>query len=301
MLVDMELLLLATMPRVGSEYHAVEAKSASSSYRTTPRQNTSTNNMVELSSDDVSEDTEDEEDEAYNPLHGGWISEESDNNETYVNSDEVHVVAAEKEGMGLNDGQNAVEDEVHDDPEDTQSEEDKIDNGRAGRTRRGMPFVLDPSGRVRAKRRVLEKTEVVNCKSYSMLYTYGSIVLERNLGFMMNIKTATTEAGCMSFEGTEGGTETAVPPLVLESKPKLGPHGPGSSSPSKRIETNGSGTVANPRMSEMPKKNRKIGKEEPLKCRRSGGVRCKGCDEFGHNIRTYPRGAGSSSRRPKKV
>ncbi|KAL5848835.1 hypothetical protein ACOSQ4_006848 [Xanthoceras sorbifolium] len=117
------------MPRVGSEYHAVEAKSASSSYRTTPRQNTSTNNMVDLSSDDVddvSEDTEDEEDEAYNPLHDGWISEESDNNETYVNSDEVHVVAAEEEGMGLNNGQNVVEDEVHDDPEDTQSEEDKM-------------------------------------------------------------------------------------------------------------------------------------------------------------------------------
>ncbi|KAH7513587.1 hypothetical protein JRO89_XSUnG0175600 [Xanthoceras sorbifolium] len=48
------------------------------------------------------------------------------------------------------------------------------------------------------------------------------------------------------------------------------------------------------------KKNRKRGKEESPKRMRSGGVRCKGCDEFGHNIRTCPRGAGSSSRRPKK-
>ncbi|KAL5825448.1 hypothetical protein ACOSQ3_021511 [Xanthoceras sorbifolium] len=55
------------------------------------------------------------------------------------------------------------------------------------------------------------------------------------------------------------------------------------------------------RMPRRSKKNRKRGKEESPKRMRSGGVRCKGCDEFGHNIRTCPRGAGSSSRRPKKV
>ncbi|KAL5837127.1 hypothetical protein ACOSQ3_014296 [Xanthoceras sorbifolium] len=132
MLVDMDLLPLATMPRVGSEYHAAEAESASSSYRTTPCQNTSTDNVVDLSSDDdddVSEDTEDKEDEACNPVHGRWISEELDDNETYVNSDEVHVEAVEEKDMGLNNGQNAVEDEVHEDPEDpedTQSEKDII-------------------------------------------------------------------------------------------------------------------------------------------------------------------------------
>ncbi|KAL5829074.1 hypothetical protein ACOSQ3_018542 [Xanthoceras sorbifolium] len=259
-LVDMDLLPLATMPKVGSEYHAGEPKFALSSYRITPRQNTSTNNVVYLLSDDddVNEDTEYEEDEAYNPFYGGWIIH---NNE---------------EGMDLNDGQNAVEVEVHDDPEDTQSEEDII----AVRRKIGVSFVLDPSGCVRlevgqlfqnlhhfrqvicdfinerdrytakctyegcewrihaspiddrrtfmiktmepqhicqkihciyevslpvwtlyrAKRRVLEKTEVVNYKSYSLLHTYGSIVQERNPGSMMKIKTA-TGPGCMSFEG----------------------------------------------------------------------------------------------------
>ncbi|KAL5766283.1 hypothetical protein ACOSP7_016900 [Xanthoceras sorbifolium] len=261
----MDLLPLATMPRVGSEYYTVEAESASSSYRRTPRQNASTNNMVDLSSDNgVSEDTEDGEDEAYNPVHGGWISEESDDSRTHVNSNEIHI--NEEEDIDLNDVENAVKDE----------------NGIVETTRRGVPFVADPSGKIRlvvgqlfqklhqfkqriknerdrytaecaykgcgwrihgspiddrrtfmiktmepqhscqkvhkiqeanavwvarrvsfpvwtlywVKRRVLEKTKVMNCESYSMLHTYGNIVREMNPGSMI-----TTGAGCISFEG----------------------------------------------------------------------------------------------------
>ncbi|KAL5851625.1 hypothetical protein ACOSQ3_006743 [Xanthoceras sorbifolium] len=243
MLVDKDLLPLAIMPKVGSKYHAAEAESTSSSNRTIPRQNTFTDNVVDLSSDDddVSEDTEDEEDEAYNPVHGGWIKEE-------------------EEGMDLNDGQNAVEDEFHDDPEDTQSEDDIMSNAASYDWNNDfmpdMPFVPDPSGKIRLEvgqlfqnlhhfrqvirdfavhegfqlRRIKNEKDryTTECayegcgwrihaspindrrtfmiktmetqhscqKSYSMLYTYGSIVRERNPCSM-----ATTRAECMSFEG----------------------------------------------------------------------------------------------------
>ncbi|KAK3230735.1 hypothetical protein Dsin_002616 [Dipteronia sinensis] len=43
-----------------------------------------------------------------------------------------------------------------------------------------------------------------------------------------------------------------------------------------------------------PKKNRKKSKDEPVKHKRSGGVRCSGCGEFGHNARTC-KGCGSTS------
>ncbi|KAI9161324.1 hypothetical protein LWI28_016350 [Acer negundo] len=39
-------------------------------------------------------------------------------------------------------------------------------------------------------------------------------------------------------------------------------------------------------MSGRPKKNRKRDPEESPKQKRSGGVKCRGCGEFGHNIRT---------------
>ncbi|KAL5754220.1 hypothetical protein ACOSP7_022440 [Xanthoceras sorbifolium] len=244
---DMDLLPPATMPIVGSKYHAAEVESASSSYRRTP-----VNNMVDLPSDDdiivshtyhhIGEDTEGGEDESYSPVSGGWISKESDESETY--------------------------------------------NGIAGKAKREVPFRVDPSGKIklevgqifqnlhhfrqvirdfavgegfqlrriknerdtytaecayegcrwrihasptddrrtfmiktmepqhsyqkvhknqkanvvwvvkRAKRRVLEKIEYVNCKSYNMFHTYGSIVRERNLSSMV-----ITRAGCMSFKG----------------------------------------------------------------------------------------------------
>ncbi|KAI9162056.1 hypothetical protein LWI28_023366 [Acer negundo] len=35
-----------------------------------------------------------------------------------------------------------------------------------------------------------------------------------------------------------------------------------------------------------PKKNRKRGPKEGLKQKMSGGVKCRGCGEFGHNIKT---------------
>ncbi|KAK3198187.1 hypothetical protein Dsin_021602 [Dipteronia sinensis] len=40
------------------------------------------------------------------------------------------------------------------------------------------------------------------------------------------------------------------------------------------------------RMSGCPKKNRKCGPEEGPKQKRNGGVKCRGCGEFGHNMRT---------------
>ncbi|KAI9195204.1 hypothetical protein LWI28_012661 [Acer negundo] len=40
------------------------------------------------------------------------------------------------------------------------------------------------------------------------------------------------------------------------------------------------------RMPGCPKKNRKRGPEKGPKQKRSGGVKCRGCGEFGHNIRT---------------
>ncbi|KAL5770004.1 hypothetical protein ACOSP7_014158 [Xanthoceras sorbifolium] len=156
------------MPWVDREHHAAAAaESNSSSYRTSARLNTYTHNAVDISTDEeiVSVDTEDEKDEAYNPVDGGWISEASDDSKTYVDSDEVHNEAAEEEGMSVDDGQNAVEDLAHDDPEDTQSEEDIMsdaasydwdnafmpddavdrnsdgDHGPTGRTKREVSFV----------------------------------------------------------------------------------------------------------------------------------------------------------------
>ncbi|KAL5834318.1 hypothetical protein ACOSQ4_013815 [Xanthoceras sorbifolium] len=267
----MDLLPLATIPRVGSE-------SPSSLYRRNPHENTPPNNVVDISSDDddPSEDTDDEDYDAFNPVHGGWISEESDDNESFVNSDKVRI--NEEEGMDVNDADDAVEDEVdHDDPEDTQSEEDIIPQNQ----KRGVLFVSDLSGKIRlevrhlfqnlhhfrqvirdfavqegfqlrrirnerdrytakcsyegcgwkihasliddirtfmiktmenqhscqkvyknqeantvwAKYRVLNKQEVINCKSYIMLHTYGSMVMEMNSGSM-----TTTGTGCMPFE-----------------------------------------------------------------------------------------------------
>ncbi|KAL5769627.1 hypothetical protein ACOSP7_013781 [Xanthoceras sorbifolium] len=275
MLVDMDLLPLATIPRVGRE-------SPSSLYRRNPYENTPPDNVVDISSDDddPSEDTDDEDYDAFNPVHGGWISEESDDNESFVNSDKVCI--NEEEGMDVNDADDAVEDEVdHDDPEDTQSEEDIIPQNQ----RRGVLFVSDLSGKIRlevrhlfqnlhhfrqvirdfavqegfqlrrirnerdrytakcsyegcswkihasliddirtfmiktmenqhscqkvhknqeanavwvarrAKYRVLNKQEVINCKSYIMLHTYGSMVMKMNSGSM-----TTTGTGCMPFE-----------------------------------------------------------------------------------------------------
>ncbi|KAL5779053.1 hypothetical protein ACOSQ2_009790 [Xanthoceras sorbifolium] len=118
MLVDMDLLPLATIPRVGSE-------SPSSSYRRNPPDYTPADNVVDISSDDddPKEDTNDEDYDAFNPVHGGWISEDSNDSESFVNSDEVRI--NEEEGMDVNDVDDAVEDEMdHDDPEDTQSEKD---------------------------------------------------------------------------------------------------------------------------------------------------------------------------------
>ncbi|KAL5784528.1 hypothetical protein ACOSQ2_006920 [Xanthoceras sorbifolium] len=43
----------------------------------------------------------------------------------------------------------------------------------------------------RAKHRVLDKTDVVNCKSYSMLYKYGRIIMEQNPGSLVKVKTVT--------------------------------------------------------------------------------------------------------------
>ncbi|KAL5736812.1 hypothetical protein ACOSP7_031267 [Xanthoceras sorbifolium] len=97
----MDLLLLATILIVGSEYHATEAES-----------NTMADNVVDISTDD-------EEDEDYNLVSGGWISEESDDSETYVNLNEVQF--NEEEDEDLNAAENAFEDEV---PEDTKSDED---------------------------------------------------------------------------------------------------------------------------------------------------------------------------------
>ncbi|KAL5767555.1 hypothetical protein ACOSQ2_014338 [Xanthoceras sorbifolium] len=295
--VDLELLLLETvMPWVDREHHAAAAESNSSSYRTSARLNTYTHNAVDISTDEeiISVDTEDEKDEAYSPVDGGWISKASDDSETYVDSDEVHNEAAEEEGMSVDDGQNAVEDLVHNDLEDTQSEEDIMED------KKRSVFCADPSGCVRlevgqffqnlhhfrqvicnftvqegfqlrriknerdryttecaydgcgwrihaspidnrrtfmiktmeaqhscqkvhknqeanavwvvrrAKRRVLEKTEVLNYKSYSLLHTYDTIVIEKNPGFMVKIEDsnrfserlyATAGAGCMSLEG----------------------------------------------------------------------------------------------------
>ncbi|KAL5819255.1 hypothetical protein ACOSQ4_023097 [Xanthoceras sorbifolium] len=92
------------MPRVGS-------KSPLSSYIRNPPKNTHPNNMVDISSDDddPSEDTDDEDYDAYNPVHGGWISEESDDSELFVNSDEVCI--NEEEGIDVNDTDDAAEDE----------------------------------------------------------------------------------------------------------------------------------------------------------------------------------------------
>ncbi|KAL5769854.1 hypothetical protein ACOSP7_014008 [Xanthoceras sorbifolium] len=109
---------VAIIPRVGSE-------SPSSSYIRNQPENTPSDNVVDISSDDdnPSEDTDDEDYDAFNPVYGEWISEESDDKESFVNSDEVHI--NEEEGMNVNDADDAVEDEVdHDDPKDTQSGED---------------------------------------------------------------------------------------------------------------------------------------------------------------------------------
>ncbi|KAL5776568.1 hypothetical protein ACOSP7_009494 [Xanthoceras sorbifolium] len=317
MLVDMDLLPLATIPRVGSE-------SPLSSYRRNPPNYTPPDNVVDISSDDddPSEDTDDEDYDAFNPVH-----------------DEVRI--NEEEGMDVNDVDDAVEDEVdHDDPEDTQSEKDIMldtasydwdndfvangvvdsksdeENVRPQNQKREVPFVSDPSGKIRlevehlfqnlhhfrqvirdfvvhegfqlriiknekdrytaeytyegcgwrihtsliddrrtfriktmenqhscqkvhknqevnavwvarrfrdlidanpevkisflrneihriygvsllvwtlyrAKHKVLDKQEVINCKSYSMLHTYGSMVMEKNPGSMVKMKTIT--------------------------------------------------------------------------------------------------------------
>ncbi|KAL5823526.1 hypothetical protein ACOSQ4_021426 [Xanthoceras sorbifolium] len=108
MLVDMDLLPLATIPRMGSE-------SPSSSYRRNPPDYTPPDNGVDIASDDdnPSEDTDDEDYDAFNPVHGGWISEESDDSESFVNSDEVRI--NKEEGMDVNDANDAVEDESEED------------------------------------------------------------------------------------------------------------------------------------------------------------------------------------------
>ncbi|KAL5783072.1 hypothetical protein ACOSP7_008101 [Xanthoceras sorbifolium] len=43
----------------------------------------------------------------------------------------------------------------------------------------------------REKYRVLDKTDVVNCKSYSMLYKYRRIIREKNPGSLVKVKTVT--------------------------------------------------------------------------------------------------------------
>ncbi|KAL5773176.1 hypothetical protein ACOSQ2_013100 [Xanthoceras sorbifolium] len=50
-------------------------------------------------------------------------------------------------------------------------------------------------------------------------------------------------------------------------------------------------------MSGRPKKNRKMGKDEVLKHKRSANVRSKGRGEFGHNIRTCEGPVGSTSKK----
>ncbi|KAL5861627.1 hypothetical protein ACOSQ4_002923 [Xanthoceras sorbifolium] len=136
------------MPTVGSKYHATKVESASSSYRRTSGQSTTTENVVDISVS-ASEDTEGEEDKDYNPVPGGWISEELDDSETF---------------------DNAVEDKV---PEDTESEEDILldatsfdwdndfipadaidsdsdgENGRPEKARRRVPFRADPTGKIK--------------------------------------------------------------------------------------------------------------------------------------------------------
>ncbi|KAL5846145.1 hypothetical protein ACOSQ3_009669 [Xanthoceras sorbifolium] len=333
MLVDMDLLPLATIPRVGSE-------SPLSSYRRNPPNYTPPDNVVDISSDDddPSEDTDDEDYDAFNPVH-----------------DEVRI--NEEEGMDVNDVDDAVEDEVdHDDPEDTQSEKDIIPQNQ----RREVPFVSDPSGKIRlevghlfqnlhhfrqvirdfavhegfqlriiknekdrytaeyayegcgwrihtsliddrrtfriktmenqhscqkvhknqevnavwvarrAKHRVLDKQEVINCKSYSMLHTYGSMVMKKNPG-----STATTGTGCMPFEGRKMMKRCH---MRLMAARKL------------------SGRIP-------PKICKKLAErqDEGRYVTVFSSVRCKGCDEFGHNVRTCPCGAASSSTRSKKV
>ncbi|KAL5817272.1 hypothetical protein ACOSQ3_025650 [Xanthoceras sorbifolium] len=55
------------------------------------------------------------------------------------------------------------------------------------------------------------------------------------------------------------------------------------------------------RMPGRPKKNRKRGTDEGSKHKKSAVVRCKGCGEFGHNIRTCEGGVGSTSGKTAKV
>ncbi|KAL5773175.1 hypothetical protein ACOSQ2_013099 [Xanthoceras sorbifolium] len=43
----------------------------------------------------------------------------------------------------------------------------------------------------RTKHRVLDKTDVVNCKSYNMLYRYRRIIMEKNPGSLVKVKTVT--------------------------------------------------------------------------------------------------------------
>ncbi|KAL5757505.1 hypothetical protein ACOSP7_020116 [Xanthoceras sorbifolium] len=51
----------------------------------------------------------------------------------------------------------------------------------------------------------------------------------------------------------------------------------------------------------MPKKNRKMGTDEGPKHKKSAVVRCKGCGEFGHNIRTCEGRVGSTSTKTVKI
>ncbi|KAH7571319.1 hypothetical protein JRO89_XS04G0022000 [Xanthoceras sorbifolium] len=171
MLVDMDLLPLATIPRMGSE-------SPSSLYRRNPHENTPPDNVVDISSDDddPSEDTDDEDYDAFNPVHGGWISEESDGNESFVNSDKVRI--NEEEGMDVNDAVDAVEEEVdHDDPEDTQSEEDIMSDGKhyaTNPTTQRTAHVEAAVGPSSQPVIVYAHLQSSQAESYSMQYTSSS-------------------------------------------------------------------------------------------------------------------------------
>ncbi|KAL5818436.1 hypothetical protein ACOSQ4_022278 [Xanthoceras sorbifolium] len=110
--VEMDLLPLAIEP-------SLQPDDASSSYQRTPSQNTMPE-VVQISDD---EDTDSHEDEDYNPISSGWISEEANYSDSNEEDVEDHSNEEEAEDELSFDSDIGGEDEVL---EETESDKDQM-------------------------------------------------------------------------------------------------------------------------------------------------------------------------------